>query len=139
MLHLSIPGLAFAETKMKTIILALLLIALTGCAVSNVTLLDDSQQYPPTQHVAILFSKPDRPYKTIGLIEVKGDNSFTQPRLLEEMRKKAMAIGADAIIPTESTSEHVPQNLLFNPLLGGYQSIGGVNFPILRGIAIKYE
>jgi hypothetical protein len=55
------------------------------------------------------------------------------------MRKKAAAIGADAVIPTQDASERQQQSLLYNPWLGGYQTLGGGTVPIIRGIAIKYS
>jgi hypothetical protein len=63
---------------------------------------------------------------------------FTITDLLESMKQKAEAIGADAVIPTKNASTQTQPGLMYNPWLGGYQTIGGGTIPIIRGVAIKY-
>jgi len=102
-------------------------------------MLDPNTKYLPTSSVQILSAPPERPYKTIAILETIGGQNVLIPDLLENMRHKAQEIGADAIIPTDETKEAQPQGLMYNPWLGGYQTVGGGNIPKIRGIAIKYE
>jgi hypothetical protein len=129
------------EIDMKNLLFTSLisfLIILSSCATTSVALLDESTNYPPTQSVQILTSNPNQRFKVIAHLETKGSAGQSLPELLESMREKAKTIGADAIIPTEEGIEKVQQGIIYNPWLGGYQTIGGGNFPILRGYAIVF-
>lgn len=112
---------------------------LSSCATTSIILLDESTNYPPTNSVQILMSAPKVPYKVIAHLETKGTAGQSLPELLENMREEAKTIGADAILPTEEGNEKVQQGIIYNPWLGGYQTIGGGNRPILRGYAIVYS
>lgn len=112
---------------------------LAGCAQTSAVVLDPSKSYPPTSNVEILVGPPTRSYVPIAMLEAIAPVGTPLPQLLESMRQKAMAVGADAVIPTENASREVPQGVMFNPWLGGYQTIGGGQVPIIRGIAIKYQ
>ena len=111
---------------------------LTGCATTSVLILDESKQYPPTQYVEILNSSPSEPYVVIAQLETRGAVGTSLPQILESMRDEAKSIGADAIIPTEDVSEQQQQGLMYNPWLGGYQTLPGGKVPVIRGLAIKY-
>ncbi|ODB82739.1 hypothetical protein A3193_18495 [Candidatus Thiodiazotropha endoloripes] len=123
----------------KAIIIASL-IFLFGCTPtsSTVVMLDDSVIYPVSAKTEILFEPPDRKYKQIAMIETKGGGNTDLPTILEGMRSEAMKVGADAVMPTEDASRTTPKSVIYNPWLGGYQTLGGINIPKLRGIAIKY-
>lgn len=81
---------------------------------------------------------PERPFKQIAVLEATGPVNTPMTHLLESMKKKAMAVGADAVIPTENASQQQQQSLMYNPWLGGYQTIGGGTLPVIRGVAIKF-
>lgn len=55
------------------------------------------------------------------------------------MRDEAKKIGADAIIPVEERQERQQQGLMYNPWLGGNQTIRGGNVPIVTSYAIVLE
>jgi len=112
---------------------------LTACTNTNVVLLDESKKYAPSQSVQILDRPPEQPYEVIAQLETRGAVGKTRPELLQSMREEAKGIGADAIIPTEEGREQLQQGIIFNPWLGGYQTIGGGQVPILRGYAIIFE
>jgi len=111
----------------------------SACASTTSVLLDDSYQYAPSVIVRILETPPSQPYRVIAQLETTGPAGESIPSLLENMRNEARQLGADAIIPVELTSKDIQPGLIYNPWLGGYQTIGGGRFPIVRGYAIILE
>src|SRR5688500_2644683 len=85
---------------------ALLALAMSGCAsvATQVTVLDPTQKFAPTQNVAILTEFPARPHVKVALIEAQGTPGGSEGELLEDARKKAQALGADAIVRMEVSS-----------------------------------
>ena len=110
-----------------------------GCATTSAVLLDETKQYPSTKNVHIINSIPYQPYHIIAELETKGSNGQSIPQLLDKMRKKAMSIGANAIIPTKENFQQAQVGIIFNPWVGENQSDGSENIPIVRGLAIVYE
>ncbi len=123
---------------MKYLASGLSIVILSGCALSSASLLDDSKQYAPTSSAAILIEAPTRPYEQIGFIETEGWLNQPLPQLLESMKQKAMALGADAVMNIQDVSTQQSGGLIYNPTLGGYQSLPSGVKPKIRGIAIKY-
>ena len=125
----------------NTIVLLLILfsIFISGCATTSVLILDESKYYLPSQFVAILNEPPSEPYIVIAQLETRGAVGTSLPQILESMRDEAKTIGADAIIPTEDVSERQQMGLMYNPWLGGYQTLPGGKVPVIRGHAIKYK
>ncbi len=112
---------------------------LSGCVQTSAVRLDESKNYAPSSHVMILESPPIDAYEVIAQLETRGTQGQSIPALLEDMRKQARDLGADAIIPVEHTSEQTPVGVIYNPWLEGYQTYGGVRIPIVRGYAIILE
>lgn len=112
---------------------------LFGCATTSVVMTEPGKSYAPVSHTELLFKQPDRPYKQIAILESRGPVGTPLPDLLESMRTKGQEIGADAVIPVQDASQENPQGLMYNPWLGGYQTLGGGRVPIIRGVAIKYQ
>lgn len=110
---------------------------LSGCATTDVARLDDTQ-YAPTQNVEILMDKPQHPYKVIAVLETQGALNMSQTSLLNSLRKKARSVGADAVLLIADTSRQTSPGFMYNPNLGGYQSIPGGVRPGVRALAIKY-
>jgi hypothetical protein len=110
-----------------------------GCANTSVVILNESDKFAPSNSVQILQNIPNESYKVIARLETRGAVGQGIPELLKDMRKKAKEIGADAIIPTEEGKEKVEQGIFYNPWLGGYQTIGGGNQPIVKGYAIVFK
>ena len=127
------------EMIIRISLTTLTILILNGCATTSVLILDESKQYPPSQFVAILNENPSKPYIVIAQLETRGAVGTSLPQILESMRDEAKIIGADAIIPTEDVSEQQQMGLMYNPWLGGYQTLGGGKVPIIRGHAIKYK
>lgn len=124
-------------TKTQAVLLLFALV-LSGCATTSAVMLESGITYPPTQDVQILTQEPTRPFKQIAILEARGPVNTPITDLLKSMKQKAAAIGADAVIPTQDASTHQQQGLMYNPWLGGYQTIGGGTIPVIRGVAIKY-
>lgn len=110
-----------------------------GCATTSVVMMEPGQSYAPVSHTELLFKQPGRPYKQIAILESRGPVGTPLPDLLENMRAKGQDIGADAVVPVQDASQESPQGLMYNPWLGGYQTVGGGRAPIIRGVAIKYQ
>jgi len=125
----------------NTIVLLLILfsIFISGCATTSVLILDESKHYSPSQYVAILNEQPTEPHIVIAQLETRGAIGTSLPQILESMREEAKSIGADAIIPIEDASEYQQQGVMYNPWLGGYQTLPGGKIPVIRGHAIKYK
>ena len=97
---------------MRKLSLLFVLIAavIAGCASvsTQVTQFDPALKYPPTQNAAILLDYPTQPHVKIALIEVEGMAGGSEAELLEQARKKAQELGADAIVRLEVTSVYQP-------------------------------
>lgn len=124
------------DTTVPLIVIAAFI--LSGCATTSAVMLESGVTYPPTQNVEILTQAPTRPFKQIALLEARGPVNTPITDLLESMKQKAAAIGADAVIPTQDASTRQQQGLIYNPWLRGYQTVGGGTLPVIRGVAIKY-
>ena len=127
------------EMIIRISLTTLTILILNGCATTSVLILDESKQYPPSQFVAILNVQPSEPYIVIAQLETRGAVGTSLPQILSSMRDEAKTIGADAIIPTEDVSERQQMGLMYNPWLGGYQTLPGGKVPVIRGHAIKYK
>lgn len=126
--------------KQKNLILLLLSCSLAmGCAQTSVVMLDDSLKLASSENVRILEQPPEEPFEIIARLETRGTVNQSIPPLLNQMRDEAKKIGADAIIPVEERQERQQQQLMYNPWLGGYQTIGGNNVPIVTSYAIVLE
>ena len=145
----------------------LVIAVLLGCAAATtqVTLFDPARQYSPTQNVVILLDYPEAPHVKIALIEAQGTIGGTESELLEAARKKAQALGADAIVKVELTAVYQPPLHVYDPWYGDpfflryglpyrpyflypyafpmypysdYREVGGGNVQTLKAVAIKY-
>jgi len=98
----------------------LLAAALAGCAsvTTRVTVFDPAQQYAPTQNIAILLELPPQPHSKIALIEAQGTVGGGEAELYEEARRKAQALGADAIVRLEVISVYQPPVRVYDPWYG---------------------
>lgn len=146
---------------------ALLIAVLGGCAsvTTQVTVLDPAQKFAPTQTVAILMEFPPRPHVKLALIEAQGTLGGGEAELLEEARRKAQTLGADAIVRMEVSSVYYPPVQVYDPWYGDpfywhfryssrpyyffphgygpypyseYRWIGGGNVQTLKAMAIRY-
>jgi hypothetical protein len=149
--------------------LAVLLIAgaLGACASpsAKVTLLDPARAYAPTQNVEILLDAPTRAHTKIALIEVQGTVGGTESQLLEQARRQARALGADAIVRLEVTTVYREPVKVYRPWyadpfywrytygyrppdfyphldgpysMNDYRWIAGGNVQTLKAVAIRY-
>ena len=125
--------------KPKNRIILLSCLLLIGCTQTSVVLLDDSLRLAPSDNVRIIEQPPEESFQIIARLETRGAANQSIPPLLNQMREEAKKIGADAIIPVEERQEWQQQGLLYNPWLGGYQTIGGGNVPIVTSYAIILE
>jgi len=112
---------------------------LSNCVTSNAILKDESIKYPRSKYVEVLDKLPNKPYRIIATIETRGTIWSSMPEVIENMRQKARALGADAIIPYEDVSQYQAPGVIYSPYLGGYQTTPGGKVPIIRGYAIIYE
>ncbi len=110
-----------------------------NCAQTSVVLLDDSRNFGPSNTVRILEQVPNESFEIIARLETRGMVGQSIPSLLNQMRDEAKQIGADAIIPVEERQERQQQGIMYNPWLGGYQTIGGGTVPIVTSYAIIFE
>ena len=124
-------------TKIITILLLCLFV--NNCAQTSVVMLDESLNFEPSTNVKIIEYIPEEPFVIIAKLETRGTVGQSIPALLTQMRNEAKLIGADAIIPIEEKQVKQQQGIMYNPWLGGYQSIGGGNIPVISSYAIIFE
>ncbi|MCC6535704.1 MAG: hypothetical protein IT531_24395 [Burkholderiales bacterium] len=97
-------------------LLACLAVLLAGCATTtSVVLLDPAKKYPPTHAVQILLKPPATPYVEIAKLESKGLAGEPETSVLEDARRRAGELGADAIIVVESSSVYQPPVIVYEP------------------------
>ena len=147
--------------------LALLGAALAGCAsvATQVTLLDPAQKFAPTKNVVILLDYPAQPHVKVALIDAQGTLGGSEAALLEEARKQAQSLGADAVVRLEVNSVYQPPVRVYDPVYGNlfysryrypyrsyyyppyafspypydnYRWVGGGTVQTLKAVAIKY-
>jgi hypothetical protein len=97
-------------------------LVLPGCIHTEEIMLGPAAAYPPSQNVAILSQRPAGPYKEIAVVEAQG--SVSEEDLLASARRKAGDLGADAIVVLPK--EQKP-------------GTGGLLFPVVKALAIKYD
>ncbi|MBF0426971.1 MAG: hypothetical protein HQL66_14250 [Magnetococcales bacterium] len=122
----------------KFLISILVALALVSCVgkgkvVTNVSLVDPSERLSPNRVVEAFSKPPERPYREIAQLETLAtEEVLSGIQMVESMRAKAAAIGADAII-VDQTQEG--RKIVNNPL--------GINekevFRVLKGVAIKFR
>ena len=112
----------------------------TACAAPQpeVTRAPGAPVYPPTLNVDMLDAPPSRPYTEIGVIDAPGEPGALRSQVLAQIRDKARALGADAVILTDQ-SRRAPAAPQFNPTTGYYETVGGQTIPAYKGLAIKYR
>lgn len=114
--------------------------ALAGCAANElaVTRPANAPTYAPTQVVEMLDRPPTRPYTEIGVIDAPGEPGALRTQVIAQIRDKAAALGADAVI-LQDVSRVAPSSQRLNPATGQYESTGGQLVPAYKGTAIKYR
>lgn len=133
-----------------------LLLAACATVSTQVVELNPAQRFAPTQHVEVLLQKPVRPHIDIALIESRGGS---EAELINDAREKARALGADAIVKTETEREYHPPVAVYDPWYdpffwghyryrpfpfhphpwGPYRAVGGGYSYTFKGVAIKYR
>ena len=98
----------------------------------------NSPSFAPTQFVDVLEAPPARPYEEIGVIEVPGEPGTLRTQILAQIRGKAQAIGANAVI-LQDKSRMAPASQRLNPSTGQMEAIGGQVIPAYRAVAIRYK
>jgi Metal binding domain of Ada len=124
------PVILGKKANMKSIgSTSVLLLLVIGCHQAQVTRFDSSY-YPPTQTVQV-FSDPSlvpHDYIEIGYVEAKGGLTVSKQALLDDMKEKAMAQGADALLKVEFYDRE-----RYDPNIGGYSK------PAAKALMIKYK
>jgi hypothetical protein len=137
-----------------------LVLLIAGCATvdTQVVRLDPAHRFAPSPRVEILLEKPRRSYTQIALLESHGTVGGSEAELLEDARRKAQQLGADAIVKLESALLYQQPVMVYDPWYdppyyrypfrpfygypmfpGEYRLVGGGHYHILKALAIKYE
>ena len=127
------------KNLVRSLCATLVLSAVSGCITTSVVMMDPMTTYPTVSNTQLLVRDPGKSYKQIAVLESRGPVNTPLPDLLESMRQKGMEIGADAVLPTQDASQDNAPGIMYNPWLGGYQTLPGGRLPVVRGIAVKYE
>ena len=86
--------------------IAFLMPVLLCFACASVTYLptNEATRYAPTRSVEVYWEKPERPHIVIGKLSVFSDD-LGERSVFERVKKEAMAVGADAVVITESSHQ----------------------------------
>ncbi len=103
----------------------------SGCITSSAVIYDENTKYSATnpKKVKIFRNEPPQPYIALG--EVTAGNNSHMSWLENSLRKKAAAIGGDAVIITNVT----------NSAVGSVNQYGGslITKHQLNGVVIKFK
>lgn len=123
------------KTKLSITSLLVLSLLVTGCAgpTINVARLS-AETYPPiaSERVEVVTANSlKRPYKEIGIIDVEeGPGSQTYDEMIQALRVRAGAMGADAVVINTSTKTQ------------GMMPVGGmlmaVNGKFIKAVAVRW-
>jgi uncharacterized protein YceK len=101
---LSVKWSSFSGVEMRGIVpiiipFMVICLLLSGCSSLTVDYFtsNDSLVYPATDTVQVFWENPDKEYKIIGLITAES-MEHSKEKLLEEVERKAMEIGAHGIV-----------------------------------------
>ena len=92
-----------------SLVLAVLLFSGAACTKATFRALDATRSYESTKEVKMFRNYPDLPYEEIGTLRAVGRN---KDKLLKSIRKRAMKIGAQAIVvkpSAERSNEYTSQ------------------------------
>jgi hypothetical protein len=119
-------------------LLAAAVVAACAAPQPEVKLAPGATTYPPTLNVDLLEAPPSRAYTEIGVIDAPGEPGALRAQVLAQIRDKARALGADAVILTDQ-SRRAPTSQQLNPTTGNYETVGGQLIPAYKALAIKYR
>jgi hypothetical protein len=117
-----------------------IVLLLSACSTTTTTYTSLVPETYPAADVQpeVLFQAPKRPFVIIGLLESDGRRRTTHPQLIESMKAKAQKVGADCICIIGLQDRKAEKGIMYNPWLGGYQTVGGGTKPRAFGLAIRY-
>lgn len=123
---------------MRYIVLAIVSLCLSACVNTQIAETNPGRKYQRSENVEVLFAQPARAHEVIAVLDAIGPVGFTPADLMNDIREKAKRVGADAVVIVQQGAVQNQQQLMYNPWLGGYQTIGGGEQPKMRAVAIKY-
>lgn len=87
----------------------LAMLALAGCTTTQVTPVHNYAAGTHTGQVDVLYTPPNRPYKTVAFVSAKkykpGFSDPTVSDAIPEMQAAGMGVGADAVIVRDSNGQ----------------------------------
>jgi hypothetical protein len=126
------------ERKMQITIKAFLLVFLLtcyGCAPTTSFLpTDESATYAPTESIQVYWKEPQESYTIIGRVSAESED-LDEETLFKELKQKAMAAGAHAIIMGGTTKQ---SSVVGTPMSGGGTLIVPVSSTRIDAMAIRF-
>jgi hypothetical protein len=120
----------------KKLVITATLVFLAGCASVGVQPIS-KEVYPPVsiERVEVFYSKrPERAYEEIAMLHYRANHTQLYTSVLELMREKAAAIGADGVIMVNSAAGRTH---VFNA--PGTMNSYGATKTNYTAVAIKYK
>lgn len=102
-----------------------IVLAFTGCVGRKEFIIVNEKAVRPASSanapIEILLEPPERPYTVIAKVRVSGDERNLRDDVEEQLRTRARAIGADAVIikTSASTSDRKPTHLSYRVTCDG--------------------
>ena len=126
--------------KSHVILVAILLLALSGCASGPKLAVEPVSQrtFAPVSQVQTLTEAPSTPYTVIAKIHAEASAGTSPAQVVSALLVKAGALGANAVI-LHDESRTLPPQIQYSPSGGNYQNLPAQTIPIYEGIAIHAQ
>ena len=123
------------QTTLRISLAALGLLLLSGCASTHYEAVDPDRSFEATQAVEVFETTPARPHTVIGMVSASSDK-LDAAALLESLKQKAMAVGAEGIILQETASELATSS---DPAAGGGEFVTSRMVKRLSAQAVRFK
>ena len=86
----------------KLVLSGVLLVVACGTTGSYTKLSDVDRPATTPEKIEVISTTPERPYQEIALLDAMAPQAYGLPEAIEELKKQAAQLGADAIINIKS-------------------------------------
>ncbi len=132
---------------------AVIALHLTGCASHGYDVESEivtiGPSYPPTETLELSFGEYDgaKKYQQLAFIRILGNERSDTAELVEELKREAKVIGADAVINIQTANKErtqrmsSPLDIVLSDDYGSKEKKEDYKYEalVLEGIAIKYQ
>ncbi len=114
--------------------LLVFLLTCYGCVSTTFLPTDESAIYAPTESIKVYWEEPQKSYTIIGRVSAESED-LDEETLFKELKQKAMAAGAHAIIMGGTSQQ---SSVVGTPIYGGGTLIVPVSSTRIDAMAIRF-